>query len=264
MKGRIKNYYANKGYGFIEDLRGKEYFFHRSNWWDNGDIKRGMIVRFNPETTEKGDIAVKINIIKNSYPSEPISAYKSRDTSSNRNSFFAGGNRKYYVPTEVLISRGRTVKGWELVELGEWIIHASSDDSPDDAKDKIKAIAQEIGATAIVEIRYYKTTGASGNYKYTVHNFKGRIANIGKPSMQGNHERADLSRLNEFATKLNTLLIEKTNKSMLDAKKKKNRLRFVATIFIFLFFPIAIVLFLFSFFISHTDYTKRLEYSPIN
>ncbi len=64
MKGRIKKYNSDRGFGFIEDLRGDEYFFHKNNWWDNSSIQVGLIVRFNTKETKKGVEAIKVSPMK--------------------------------------------------------------------------------------------------------------------------------------------------------------------------------------------------------
>ena len=63
MKGRIKKYNKEKGYGFISAEDGKDYFFHISDVKSIVEIEMGQIVKFNETVeTEKGLSAKKIEI----------------------------------------------------------------------------------------------------------------------------------------------------------------------------------------------------------
>jgi len=56
----------NEGYGFIRDFEGNEYYFHRNSVLDEGfeRLEPGMVVRFSPETGEKGPQASTLEIIE--------------------------------------------------------------------------------------------------------------------------------------------------------------------------------------------------------
>lgn len=56
----------NEGYGFIRDFEGIEYYFHRNSVLDEGfeSLEPGMVVRFSPETGEKGPQASTVEIIE--------------------------------------------------------------------------------------------------------------------------------------------------------------------------------------------------------
>ena len=66
MKGRIKMYNENKGFGFILGEDEEDYFFHISKVKSVTDIKRGMIVEFEASSNEKGKLATNIHISKGS------------------------------------------------------------------------------------------------------------------------------------------------------------------------------------------------------
>jgi len=62
MKGRVKTYFEEKGYGFILGEDNKDYFFHISDVKSVEFIKRGQIVEFTPEEGNKGGVAKDIFI----------------------------------------------------------------------------------------------------------------------------------------------------------------------------------------------------------
>lgn len=62
MKGRIKKYNKEKGYGFIASEDGKDYFFHISDVKTIIEIELGQIVEFNIKETSKGKAASDIII----------------------------------------------------------------------------------------------------------------------------------------------------------------------------------------------------------
>ncbi len=62
MKGRIKMFNNDRGFGFITGENGTEYFFHISNVKSMVDVSRGQIVSFDPGVGQKGPIATNILI----------------------------------------------------------------------------------------------------------------------------------------------------------------------------------------------------------
>ncbi|MBD3792339.1 MAG: hypothetical protein IE918_09410 [Campylobacterales bacterium] len=118
-------------------------------------------------------------------------------------------------------------------------------------------------------MEYYKTTGSeagtgNGTHYYTIHNFRGRPANIGKRSLTGNFSKNDLVRINENAKKLKSELIMKTN-----AAKNKRLIFWLVLLSIIgltwlinkdIAVPVSIGLIVVGFFLSHaTDYDSWLE-----
>lgn len=61
--GVVKNFNSSKGYGFITDEEGKDYFFHFSSLNMEGykQIKPNTQVTFEPTTGEKGLRAINIS-----------------------------------------------------------------------------------------------------------------------------------------------------------------------------------------------------------
>ena len=78
--------------------------------------------------------------------------------------------------------------------------------------------AKKIGANALINIQYFKTTGSEagtgrGTHYYTIHNFRGQIVNIAKKSTYGRFEIKDFKNINDEASKLKIELLEKTKSS---------------------------------------------------
>ena len=247
MTGFIKTYLPNKGYGFIKGDDNKDYFFHKSNIKkeDTNKICENALVEFEEKATPKGYNAINISI---------------KNTSN-----------KYKVPDEIITSKGHSFKEWEVICMSDWIIHGSSRNSPEEAKKDIIEKAKSLGVNAILDLEYYKTTGSepgtgSGTYYFTIHNFKGRLANIGKKSLNGEYTKEELSNINEQ--------IEKVKQNLLDLTKKSQTNNLIKWIF-------AIILAISSFYIydniiasiiiliiayilpGSTDYDSWLEYNPI-
>ena len=64
MKGRIKMFNADKGFGFITGEDGNDYFAHISNFTVSQDIHVGLQVEFETNENDKGYYATKINVIE--------------------------------------------------------------------------------------------------------------------------------------------------------------------------------------------------------
>lgn len=71
MKGRIKMYNSDRGFGFITGEDENEYFFHISNVKSIIDVTRGMIVSFSSAVGPKGRIAKDI-VVDASAPLKPV------------------------------------------------------------------------------------------------------------------------------------------------------------------------------------------------
>lgn len=178
MHGTIKTFIPEKLYGFIKGHDGKDYFFslnaftdkqHRSLLYD------GALVEFEPTATARGYKAINCQLLD---PAEI-------DT--------------YLVPDEFQVSKSETIRGWEIIERGDWMLRTESSDSLDDAKRQLIRRAQSLNANAITELEYLKDTGYSGNYQFTIHIFLGRPAVVAKKSPQGEYRKHDLCVLNQSA-----------------------------------------------------------------
>ena len=64
MKGRIKMFNADKGFGFITGEDGNDYFAHVSKFVIAQDIHVGLFVEFEVGENDKGKFATKINAIE--------------------------------------------------------------------------------------------------------------------------------------------------------------------------------------------------------
>ena len=66
MTGTIKNVVFNKGFGFIEDATGQEYFFHFSAVRDGRveDLREGDRVEFDPVQGPKGPRAEHVRAMR--------------------------------------------------------------------------------------------------------------------------------------------------------------------------------------------------------
>jgi len=77
------------------------------------------------------------------------------------------------------------------------MVYGSSRHSPDEAKEDMIDGAESIGANTLLDTQYYKTTGSErgtgqGTHYYTIHNFKGRAANIARKSPNGEYKLDEL------------------------------------------------------------------------
>jgi cold shock protein len=62
MTGKIRTLRVDKGFGFIKDDSGKEYFFHQSAIYGEGigDLREGDSVEFNVTDSPKGPRAENV------------------------------------------------------------------------------------------------------------------------------------------------------------------------------------------------------------
>lgn len=185
IKGQVSSFLPEGGYGFIKGEDRRDYYFSLRAIRDKSHIDRiaeGAVVEFEQKATPKG------------YRAENISIHDSRII-------------RYDIPDEVLISKSVDIKGWDVIERGEWVVFGNSRNSPDDAKRNLIHAATLVGANALVESEYFKTTGSErgtgdGTYHYTIHNFKARLATVAKKNMNGSKLQEELTGLNQQAAQL--------------------------------------------------------------
>lgn len=60
MKGKIKNFFNDRGFGFIVGEDGNEYFFHISDLLFSENPRRGLAVDFSPSCSPKGLVALTV------------------------------------------------------------------------------------------------------------------------------------------------------------------------------------------------------------
>ena len=70
MKGTIKWYRKEKGYGFITGEDGKDYFLHHSNLPVDEDNIDGQNVEFESKSTQRGVQAVDVKFVDSEGTSE--------------------------------------------------------------------------------------------------------------------------------------------------------------------------------------------------
>jgi len=197
MQGTISTYLPEKQYGFIKGDDGKDYFFHENefrNGKHKGNLCEGAFVRFDQQATPKG--------------------YKARDCTL----INASDVCTYVTPDEFIAAKSRSVRGWEILEPGHWIVHGMSRGSPDDAKKDAIESAQKIGANALLELEYYKRTGeergtGKGVHRFTIHCFRGRPVTLAKRHSRGPYQIDHLKGLNLSAAELKEKLENKTARS---------------------------------------------------
>ena len=202
MKGTIKTYLPEKKHGYIKGDDGKDYFFYESEFRDKSHrakLCEEDFVDFDQHATPRGYKAKNCSLIN---PSEVLT---------------------YVIPDEFIASRSNGVRGWDLIEHGNWIVHGTSRDSPDAAKRDVIESAMRIGANALINLEYYKTTGSEagtgrGTHHFTIHNFRGRAVTLAKRNSKGNFRADELSGLNQRAEALKKKLSEQTRAS----KTKRN------------------------------------------
>jgi len=188
MQGIVKTYLPDKGYGFIEGDDGNDYFFRKESFTDAAQIDTigdGVFVTFDERATPKGYRADRLSLVSRTHVAT------------------------FLPPDEVVISKTDRLPGWELLEAGDWVVHGASRDSPDQAKRELQQNARRVGANALLCVEYYKSTGAQGNYRFTIHNFRGHVAVVGKRSARGTHTQTDLTGLDQRARKKHQQLEQK-------------------------------------------------------
>lgn len=199
MRGIIKTYLPEKQYGFIKGDDKKDYFFHHSSFKNKKQLSKlceDLYVEFEQKATPKGYSAVQIELVEQNI------------------------NIGYEIPNTVYTSKNSYIKGWEVIDSSNWIIHGSSRHSPDNAKEDMIDGAESIGANTLLDTQYYKTTGSErgtgqGTHYYTIHNFKGRAANIARKSPNGEYELDGLKMINSYAKELKLELSKKSSSAQM-------------------------------------------------
>jgi cold shock CspA family protein len=200
MEGTIKTYLPEKKYGFIKGDDGKDYFFHESEFRDKSHIANlceEALVSFEQRATAKG------------YKAKNCALIDSSDVNT------------FVIPDKFITSRSNSIRGWDIIEYGHWIVHGRSRDSPDAAKRDVIDTAICVGANGLINLEYYKTTGSDGNYNYSIHNFRGRIVTLGKRNSKGDYSINDLLGLNDRAESLKIKLTELAYLSRKQARGRK-------------------------------------------
>jgi len=182
--GAIKSWIPEKGYGFISGEDGKSYFLHKNSFASKNTnlsaINDGAIVEFEPTATPKGYRAENVSII-------PVKACT-----------------RFNMPEDFIMTRHKRVGGWEILKASEWMVVAESRDL-DDARAALELAAKTAGANAIINLHRASRTeseasdSGKGEHKYTVHEFAGQMALVGKRSMRGSNDLDFVRDIDTFA-----------------------------------------------------------------
>ena len=188
MQGTIRSFIEEKSFGFIDGEDGKSYFVHATSFKDPSQIAKlcdGATVSFDATPTVKGYKAKFCSLVD---PNVSVS---------------------YREPDDFVTSKTNQVRDWEVVDLSNWEVHSSLDQSIDDALACAKQNAIQIGANALLNLTYYKTRGSQGNYIYSIHHYCGRAATVAARHARGTTEKSKFVGLDRRAAEL---------KDQLDAK----------------------------------------------
>ena len=122
------------------------------------------------------------------------------------------------VPGELRTTKGGELRGGEVIEASRWVIVGTSRESPDAARSDLAKKAGMLAANGIILVQYYKSTGSErgtgrGTHYFTIHNFVGTPAMLGRPSASGAVTRDELLGLDQRAAALKAELVAKTSAS---------------------------------------------------
>lgn len=131
MKGRVKMFNEEKGYGFILGDDTNDYFVHITEVKSVETLARGTIVEFDPAETDKGKVA-KAVVIKESSAQRPtfVDFGSARIKLSNVKNYGISSTTVYYAPVFMYVERTekkqtlfgeKDKKSWQLVDSGERI-----------------------------------------------------------------------------------------------------------------------------------------------
>ena len=161
MRGKVLTYNDEKKFGFVKGQDGKKYFFHSDDWMLKESPRKGFIIEFETKDATKGPKAIGIKeVFANN--EKPIRSQKKNVV-----------QKSYELPKNFVVSKTDKPKFGKLMAKGEKQIYAESSSSPDEAKAILFNKIQSVGGNAVINFRYDKRTGSSGNYRYTIHRFVG-------------------------------------------------------------------------------------------
>ncbi|QDE30138.1 cold-shock protein [Shewanella polaris] len=220
MKGIVVAYISSKKYGFINGEDGESYFLHFSSLLDKSSeykLIKGAVVEFDPIPTPKG-LAAKDVCIQETYVKKKM--------------------------VEFFITKQKIPKGLNVEASHPISTHFFKD--PSEGREYIKQLAIEAGANAILGIEFEKNTFSEGNYKYTVHAFKGDFAFVSE-NVPCSKKRDEL----ESALELDSLLANFNSQfKVIEAREHQLREKQLKTshtgCFIALIILFVIIMFIFS------------------
>ena|GEM_PF-1292916 len=150
MKGKVVSYLATKKYGFIQGDDGESYFLHFSellNRKDEGKLVKGSIVDFDPTPTPKGLAAKAISLPEVFIRERLVNFFTTRDSCPKNGTVIAS----FPIATRFF-------------------------KDPSEGRRHLEQLAKHCGCNAVLNVNFEKDTFSKGNYRYTVHAFKGELA----------------------------------------------------------------------------------------
>jgi len=154
LQGTITSFVEGREFCFARGEDGQSYFVHRRSLRRHGDwkqIEMETLIRFEPYPGRKGLEARDVDV-------------------ADRN------HAIWSLPTEMVVTRNpEPRRGRVFHVVGELEF---GDRDLEDAKAMLVRKSRELGANAVLGMKYSKGTGSEGNYRYTVHYFSGRPAII--------------------------------------------------------------------------------------
>ena len=180
MEGNIKSFLETKGYGFINGNDNKSYFFHISDVLSSDqNLEEGAFVDFDEAATPKGYKALKVRVLSsNNYYERPIDEfYWSRKSAPSKYTTLHSGQLEF------------------------------ADENLENAREELKETALNLGFNAVVKVKYFKTTGCSGNYNYSIHHFRGDCCLLATkvackdPNRIQKQEKENLAAISEISSK---------------------------------------------------------------
>lgn len=157
MKGVVRSFVAEKGFGFIDGADGQSYFVHIKSVHGVNVLFQGQSVEFEPHPTPKGLSAIRVT----AGPAPELI---------------------YSDPVDFIMTKANHVKGHEIVAViseNAW----GESNSPNEAKAMLRQVAQRQGANAVVCVNMTRYTDQEtcSNYRFTMHRCYGHPVVIKKP-----------------------------------------------------------------------------------
>lgn len=149
MRGRVRAFVPEKGYGFIDGEDGQSYFVHRDDVDGRAPLLLGQEVVFDPRATPKG---LRARQVAPGPAPQPI----------------------LVDPGQFIMTRSPTVPGCVIVRVVAENCWGESND-PNEAREVLKGVALRAGANAVVGLTLDKYTEqrSCSNYRFTMHRFYG-------------------------------------------------------------------------------------------
>lgn len=173
---------------------------------NGNNIKNGDSVAFSVVDLGTRKIATNIQRIDQTpnISASSHAAFNSMSTSQT----FGSNSLRFYLPDNVLTTRYSSFKGWDIYQSPRWEINSSSSNSIDSARDEIIDRASSLGANGLINLRYSRSTGQSGNYKYSIHHFSANPVILIKPHKNGTYSPEDLIDLEQKLEEKNLILLQ--------------------------------------------------------